>query len=324
MFWTEELYEKAYDLVTEKYPIVIPSVNRPKPIIIDKIFCDFDEKYNWPVILILRKSQVEDYKKNLTNPYVQIVSFEDELINDIGKVRAVLLEHMFKNGHKRIFMSDDDMYSIGFNTKTEAKNGSYVAKKPKYDINSARLFAMWQLASEQAFDKHGAIFAAMAPRFSSWPFDTLDEASSMKIISQGSPIIAVNIEKIYSENLVYESDKIVGFCDLDFNIKVFDSGNTNVVFPWLYFDYPEDHMSVENYEWFSSLEERLEKSYNVLLEKHKDKNFIKVHQKPISYIKNSKAITQVSIDVRQVRKNLGLTKSYKVNVYDEIRKQYNF
>ena len=62
MFWTEELYEKAYNIVKDrKYPIIIPSYNRPQPIVLDKFFNDFTEEYNWPIYFIVRKSQEEEY-----------------------------------------------------------------------------------------------------------------------------------------------------------------------------------------------------------------------------------------------------------------------
>lgn len=320
MFWTEELYEKAYNIVKDrKYPIIIPSYNRPQPIVLDKFFNDFTEEYNWPIYFIVRKSQEEEYRRNLTNKYVTIISYNDEEINDFGKVKNKCLEYANENGYKRIFSMDDDMFSLGFNTLVVTKNGSNVARKPKYDINSAKFFALWQLASEVCFDKYNSLIVFPSIRSSSWPYNNIDKEQSVRLICGKSPAHCLNVEEIMKRSYKYESDRAVGFSDLDFMINLYSNGDISCSLPWIYYEMPTDYMSVQNYEWFKSLDERLEKSTKVLFERHGEKTFIKEITKTL---KNGEVRrTGVKLDNIKIRKEMGISK-FKFNIYEDIKQKY--
>ena len=349
MFWTEELYEKAYDIVKDrKFPIVIPSYNRPDPIVIKKYFNDFTEEYNWPVWFIVRDSQKNEYSKYLNeNKYIKLVSFPDDQINDFGKVKMKCLTYAYDQGYKRIFSMDDDMYSLGINTKTLTRTGNYAARpikstdyekyepiknnlneiietnekyNPSKYCNSSKFFAVWQLASEICFDKYNALIVFPNIKSYSWPLDNIDEEASVRLICGKSPAHCLNVEEIIKRPYKYESDRAVGFSDLDFMINLYENKDISCQLPWLYYEMPDDYMSVQNYEWFKNLDERLEKSTEVLFSKHPNTIFI---ERIFKKLKNGEVVRSgVKLDNRKIRKDLGIDK-FKFNIYEDIKSKYN-
>lgn len=321
-FWTEELYEKAYDIVkNRRFPIVIPSCNRPNPIILNTFL---KEDYNgdyWPVYFIVRNSQEEEYRKSITRPNTYIVGFEDNLIDDYGKAKQMCLDFAYSQKFDYIFSLDDDLEDLGFNILTKSGVGNPRAGSPDYKINNNKFLALWQLASEICFNKYNVLYVSTNLKSTSWPIINVDQESSIKLISGKSPMQALNIKELHDKPYKFRSDKEVGFSDLDFIINLYANGDYTAMLPWLYYDMPADGVSLDNYPYYNSLKERLITSMDKLFALHPDKNFISRRDQ------KNKALgilpgAGIKINTVRVRKNIGL-ENYKHNVYKDIKEEYN-
>ena len=147
-FWTQKLYKTALEelKLVRKYPIVICSYNNPRSRVA-KYFSDID----WPVYIIVRTSQYEEYYRN-TAQNIVVLPEEDKLIDSVSKVRKYCLE-LFKD--YTFFMIDDDTYKLSyqvFDNYYENK-GKYRSRVVK-DADLTRVLAMWQVIHQKLVDRY--------------------------------------------------------------------------------------------------------------------------------------------------------------------------
>ncbi len=338
-FWTEELYEKAYDIVKDrKFPIVIPSCNRPNPLVLDKFLNDtYNDEY-WPVWFIVRNSQEAEYRKNITRPNTWVVGFPDEEINDYGKAKQKCVEFAHTQKFDFIFSLDDDLEDMGFKRLKIMENGNKYARpaimndfetydedhpmyNPKKSCNSCKFFALWQLVSEVCFDKYKSLYISLNLKSFGFSADNVDKENSLKLISGKSPMQALNVKELMKKDYKFNSDKEVGFSDLDFMINLYKNKEITSMIPWMYYDMPKDGVSVDNYPYYKDLYERLTVSMDKLFNCHTDIDFIRrkdQKNKALGTIKNA----GIQIETAKIRKQMNM-KNYKFNIYEDIKEIYN-
>ena len=309
-FWTEEFYDMAYDIVKDrKFPILIPSFNRPDPIVMKKMFSDMTDEYNYPIFIFVRESQRADYEKNLTNKFAKIISIPDEEINSAGKTRQGSLMWLYNNGYEKAFTIDDDIPKIGFSVKGVTGKGTLVSKDGP-ELLSAKVFAMWQLAMEVAIEKYDIVYSGIRVHSQAWQLPNTDEDKSMLYCSGLSAgVVCWNVKELVERGLKYEDNKISGFDDTDFVIKLVAGRNLVCSFPFLWYDMPSDIVSVQNFD-FDTVEERFRTSTEIVKRNHGDKEFVR-------YKVDKRGIPGVGINWVRVRKMFGIDK-FRYNIWKDI------
>lgn len=310
MFWTEELYNNAYDIVKDrKFPIIIMSYNRPNPIIMNKMFSDMTDEYNYPIFIYVRKSQEEEYRKYLTNKYATIVSVPDEEINSAGKTREGTLMWLYNNGYKNAFTIDDDVPKIGYSRAGKSRNGNAISIDGS-ELISSKVLAMWQLSMEYAQEKYGVIYSIPKTHGCSWVPDSCNADRSMLYSCTVSGIaMCWNVKEIVERGIKFEDNSISGFDDADFVIKLLaDSNNKVCNFPFIWFDMPKDMASVENFD-FDTIEERFTTSTELVRKNHGDKEYVR-------YKVDKHGLPGVAINWSRYRKMFGISE-YRFNIWND-------
>lgn len=315
MFWTEELYNMAYEKVKDrKWPVIIMSYNRPVQVAM-KIFDTMNDEANYEVILFVRDSQKKMYEDKVTNKFVKVVSVPDEQINSAGKAREGSFRWLYNNGYEYAFAFDDDIPKLVFNTRNTTKNGTLISSPPKdYSLNAARVLAMWQLSMEVANKNYDVVFSGIRNYSSSWQLDNTDENSSLRLCTSfPSQVFCWNIKRCVEDyNLVYGDGPDVGFDDADGFMQLIDRGAKFCLFPFLAYDSATEQISVKNFKEFNSPQERTKKQSEKIVENWGEKDFYKVAV-------NKYGHSVIKFNFRQIRKNHGL-KDYKFNIINLIRK----
>ena len=272
-FWTNILYRKGYETLDEKWPVVIPSYNRP-----DNKFLVWTKKYmrenrKWPVYFIVRESQKEMYEKTIEGyDSYNIVSFKDELINDIGKVREQAVNYFYNLGYKFMFMIDDDITDFGY-TVPLYRNGlrvSYTYRAKDFGGS----MAMWQLAMMAACKKEPkTVLSSGAVQGFSWVEDACFETKSC-VFMRGLPTLAVclNLQVLHDAGLNYRTIVNNGHDDIDLLIRALLKGCVTADFRWLSYGNPGIGTSLLG---FDTVKERFERQYNEMYANFKDVPFVK-------------------------------------------------
>lgn len=295
-FWTNRLYNKAYEIVKDrKFPIVIPSYNRPCNLFLKWVDETFTNDETWPIYIVVRESQKNDY---LESPYVKgkdyihIQAFEDERINDIGKVRKAIVEH-FSQTEKCVFMFDDDITNFAYTVPFKReKTGTKISFTYKPE-SSARVFAMWQLGMEKAISLRDDVIisCAMIAGFN-WIDQFCDEAEGLRFMSGPQTLaVCINLETFKKLNINYRTIRGNGHDDIDLLIRAIMAGATTAEFRWLSYCSPGIGTDILD---FSSVEQRFTQQYNEMYANFKDVEFVKW-----KHAKNGKAFDNVGINWRR-------------------------
>ena len=276
-FWTNRLYNIAYDKVKDrKFPIVIPTYNRPENLFIKWATSNFTEDETWPIYLVVRKSQVNMY---LESPYVKgydyinVLGFEDDEINDIGKVRKKIVEH-FSKSEQCVFMFDDDItkftYTVPFKREKTNSKISLSVKNPK---SPARVFAMWQVAMEHAMSirEDLIISNAMIAGFN-WIDKFCDEDTSIKFMSGPQTLaVCINLKNFIKYDINYRTLINNGHDDIDMLIRAILAGCTTCEFRWLSYFISGIGTDILGFE---TVEKRFTQQYNEMYAHYNNIDFI--------------------------------------------------
>ena len=295
-FWTNRLYNEAYDIVKDrKFPIVIPSYNRP-----ENTFCrwatkTFKPNETWPIYVVVRASQADQYRESKYIKgynFIQVLPFEDSEIDDIGKVRKKIIEH-FSQTERCVFMLDDDNIKLSYTVPFQRDTGSKVSLSVKNIENTARLFAMWQVAMEKAMEVRDdlLISTAMIAGFN-WQDKFCDEEESIRFMS-GPQVctVCVNLDTFKKYNLNYKTIVGNGHEDLDLLIRALQAGCTTAEFRWLSYYNPGVGTDLLNFE---SVEKRFTQQYQEMYDHYGDVDFVKW-----KHAKNGKSLDNVGINWRK-------------------------
>lgn len=310
IWWTIGLYNKAYNIVKDrKFPIVIPSYNRPNPAILKTFLneSNMDDDFNYPIFVFVRDSQKEMYEKAINNKFVTIISFPDNIINDAGKVRRMITKWLYSKGYNCAFSFDDDLVGINFTQKAYTGKGDLKAGAVR-DTNIAKVLAMWQLAMEKAVDKYGVLISGLMPQFISWkPEYCFKEQSILLYRGIPSQAVCINVKGLVDNDLNYRSNEECGHEDIDLNIRILDKKLPICVFPFL--AYSANEMSVENWD-FPSMFDRFKCQQDKM-----KKNFSEIDW--VKFVDEKRGLPQVTINWRRCRKYVGIEgKDYIQDIFE--------
>lgn len=235
-WWTTEFYEKAYDIVKDrKFPVTIPCYNRPSaPTLHNLGLANMTEELNWPFILFVRESQYDMYYEATKQfKYVTIKTFPDEVINNAGAVRRTGQKWLYSQGYVGTFQMDDDVSTITYTVAGRKKDGrpksSYVT-----GTNICKVLAMWQIASERAFAIDNAMITCGQQIAFGWKMEYCRSNESYAFMrGPMTQVVCFNIKGLCENNLYHRNNADVGFDDIDFTLRVIESGNSTACFTWL-------------------------------------------------------------------------------------------
>ena len=278
-FWTNKLYNNAYEKVkNRKYPLVIPSYNRPNSIMMKYIHDNTDFNEPWDIYFVVRKSQIHDYEENIyfkEMPFVKLLSFEDHLIDDAGKVRMKIIE-FFNDKEEALIFMDDDITNLTYTVPFRRDSGANIslAVSQKFaKINFARILAMWQIAMEKAIELNDKLIIScpMIAGFS-WAEDYCDSEISIKYMS-GAQVacFCINLKNCKTYDINFRTNVGNGHEDKDFVIRSILAGCATAEFRWLAYSCSSmgtDYLNL-------SVKERMEKQHDEMYNNFHDLDFVK-------------------------------------------------
>lgn len=285
-WWTNEFSDKAYDIVKDrKFPVTIPGYNRPAlPTLWNFGVDKFTDDKNWDFIVIVRESQYDMYMEatKTMRKWVTIKSFPDDIINNAGAVRRTTQKWLNSLGIEATFQMDDDVQYLGWSFAGRKGDGYPKSKYCKYDENHnvCDTLAMWQIAMEKAMKEYDIFISCGQQIAFSWKEDYCWKETSMKMMcGPMTQVVCFNIKRLCEENIYHNNNVDVGFDDIDFTIRVINSGHKVCCFPWLV--YGCEALGGGNGDKVSAdkLKERFKKNQDTLKANHSDKSFVKFRPK---------------------------------------------
>lgn len=340
-WWSHELYENAYEIVkNRKWPVCLPCYNRPDvPAILNLGVNNYtdEEHYDW--YLFVRKTQFDMYNdywnkeeyKNFRR-FIHIVPTEDDEINSAGKVRARIQRWSKENNYDGIFEIDDDteLLTYGYDGFKENGDPKTEYRAPRVnnkmgnsmEVNSARVFAMWQLSMEEAIKRDDKIVISCGmPIAFSWKTEYCQQFQSFQL-SRGAmtQVVCFNVKKLNEEGIFHKHNPDCGFDDIDFTIRCLDKGLDVCSFPFIIYKCePLGQGAITG-----NLEQRFINNNNKLKELHSDKpGWVKFRMK-----RNLDQCCIYFPGVRKMQVQRGFWKDdeYMFNIYEGgelIRKETN-
>lgn len=239
-WWTHQFYENAYEIVKDrKFPVTIPGYNRPAlPTIWSLRVKDFTEEENWPFIVIVRESQYDMYVEATKDfKYVTIKSFPDKIINNAGAVRRTTQKWLNSQGIVGTFQMDDDVNYLGYSYASRKEDGypkaQYIRTKDM-DYTTPRVLAMWQIAMEKAMACDNTLISCGQQIAFSWKEDYCQRSNSYQFMrGPMTQVVCFNIKGLCEQSIYHNNNVDVGFDDIDFTLRVIESGNKTACFPWI-------------------------------------------------------------------------------------------
>lgn len=303
-WWTEEFADKAYDIVrNRKFPVTIPGYNRPALPTLWNLGVDkFNDEFNWDFIIIVRESQKKMYEEATESmrKWVTIKSFPDDVINNAGAVRRTTQKWLNDNGVRATFQMDDDVQYLGYSVAGRKGDGYPKSMYTSYkgDPHKAcKTLAMWQIAMEKAMDEYDIYISCGQQIAFSWKEDYCIQESSLQMMcGPMTQVVCFNVEGLCKSDIYHNNNADVGFDDIDFTIRVINSGHKVCCFPWIV--YGCEALGGGNGDKVSAdkLKERFKHNQEVLKKNHNDKYFVKFRVK--------RGLDQCCINFRAARKYL--------------------
>lgn len=245
-FWTNKLYNMAYDRVKDrKFPLVIPSYNRPNNRITQYIADHVNADEPWDIYVAVRESQKELYENDENFKKcdsIKVLPFPDNMIDDAGKVRGKIVEY-FMDKVDCLFMMDDDVfdltYTAPFKRSTGSKISVAVTDKARKE-NFSRILAMWQVAMEETLKLHDNVIITcpMIAGFS-WAETFCDPELGIKLMS-GAQVccLGINVKACKKYDVNFRTSKGNGHEDKDFVIRALLKGCMTAEYRWLAYSCP--------------------------------------------------------------------------------------
>jgi dCMP deaminase len=303
-WWTDILYDKAYDIVKDrKYPVLIPSYNRPNPNTVSSVLSGMTDEYNYPIYVFVRKSQADQYEKLNHNKYVTFVKFPDSCVDNVGKVRHLMNKWAISKGFNVAIIMDDDLTSIEYTVKGIRGDGFIKAKcSPNRDI--AKILAMMQYSMERAISKYGVTIGGYMPMFSSWKPEYCDVTQSI-LTYRGIPsqVFILNIKKMFDNGIYYNQTGLVHE-DIAATIDTLKLGLPICVMPFI--TYTANPMDVQNWN-YKTMRERFDNQDVHMKEKYSGIEWVSFVEK--------RDLPQTTINWRRYRKLFGIT-DYVFNLFN--------
>ena len=318
-WWTLDEYDKCYDIVKDrKFPITIPSYNRPSPNIINNMLNskNMNDNINYPIFVFVRDSQKDEYESNIGNhPYVTIVSFPDRLISNAGAARRMILKWLYSNNYDGAFSFDDDLLNIQITERGYTGKGDPKSKVIP-DTNICKVLAMWQVAMENAMNKYNVVLSCGMPMGFSWKAEYCTREQSM-LWYRGNlnQAVCFSTKRLIENGIYYKDNSEVGHEDIQLvaeinkkNIELGDNKLSVCTFPFLAYSVPP--MSCENFGNFgSTMEDRFRSQQKLMIDNWEGTPWVNFREK--------RGLCQVVINWRRYRKDIGVT-DYIFDIFKDI------
>lgn len=278
-FWTNKLYNIAYDKVkNHKFPLVIPSYNRPNNKITQYISEHIIDSEPWDIYVAVRESQKDLYENDeyfKKCKCIKTLAFPDDEINDAGKVRGKIVEHFIGKANG-LFMMDDDVFDLTYTTPFKRSSGNKISAamtdKARKE-NFSRTLAMWQVAMEETIKLHDNVIITcpMIAGFS-WPEKYCDPSLGIKIIS-GAQVccLGINLNACDKYKINFRTSIGNGHEDKDFVIRAILKGCITAEYRWLAYSCPSMGKDFLN----TGVKERMAKQHDEMYANFKDVPFVK-------------------------------------------------
>ena len=198
-YFSHNLYSESYDkiLPKDRMRIVIPSYNNFDSATL-KLFAS--SKLEWPIDVIVRKSQEEKYNELYS---ANIIGIDDELINSGTKAKKYIFEHYSGD----IFQFDDDLEKLCYCFPGYTDDGKLKTFRSK-DPDPVKVVAMWQIIHKNLMDIYKYCWATVPGKDAfAFAFDIRDKNINLAVNSQPSAIFAVNLDRLKDYD-VYIDDTI--------------------------------------------------------------------------------------------------------------------
>ena len=279
-FWTNKLYRTAYETVKtrKKFPLVIPSYNRPSNKITQYISEHITENEPWDIYVAVRQSQKDLYENDENFKKcscMRVLPFEDSIIDDAGKVRGKILEY-FTDKVDGLFMMDDDVYDFAHTAPFKRSSGSKISIAIGDKIrkeNFGRLLAMWQVAMEETMKLHDNVIITcpMIAGFS-WTESFCDSALGIKVMS-GAQVccLGINLNACKKFDVNFRTSRGNGHEDKDFVIRALLKGAMTAEYRWLTYSCPSMGKDFLN----TGVKERMAQQHDEMYANFKDVEFMR-------------------------------------------------
>lgn len=307
-WWTEQLYDKAYEIVKDrKYPVMIPSYNRPNPEIVSRLFSNMTPESNYPVFVVVRESQKEEYMNSIGGYYgITILPFPDEEICNLGFTRTRIMKWCHENGYKGAFMFDDDILDLHYLTHKVTVNNREIAG-PGDEQDISRVLAMWQMAQEYGAEKHNLMGSAVQVVGLSWPHGNIEEDKSLIIYrSPFHQCVCINIEGLVENDLFYRDSMISEHEDIDMAVRITQKGFPLGFIPFITYKSSPPFAGFNGHT--GTLIERLEHQCGVVRNNFPDVDWL-------DFRLQKDGTPGVYLNWRKIRKMLGV-KDYRIDIWN--------
>jgi hypothetical protein len=281
-YWTNKLYNMAYERVKDrKYPLIIPSYNRPDNRMTKYIYEHTIDSEPWDIYVVVRASQKEAYENaeyfKKCNGKVKLLAFPDKDIDDLGKVRVEVVKY-FTDKVDCVLMMDDDVNDIAYTAPYTRASGAKISvsitdKFVGKTMNFSRIMAMWQVAMEETIKIHDNVIIScpMIAGFS-WAPDFCDPELSLKVMSGAQACcMCVNLNACKKYDINFRTNKGNGHEDKDFTIRAIQKGCMSAEFRWL--AYYSDGLGTDFLN--SGIAERMAKQHDEMYANFKDVDFVR-------------------------------------------------
>ena len=179
------------------------------------------------------------------------------------------------------------------------------------DVNSARVFAMWQLAMEESIKRDNVVISCGMPIAFCWKNEYCQQAQSYQL-SRGAmtQVVCFNVEELTKSGIYHKHNPEVGFDDIDFTIRCLEAGKNVCCYPWLV----EKCEPMGQGAIVGNLQERFIKNNNILKQNHGDKpSWVKFREKREL---DQCCIYFPGVRKMQVEKGFWKNNEYQFNIYE--------
>ena len=211
----------------EKFPIFIPSYNRPnaQDLISGCLSEDnFNDKDGYKIYIVVRDSQREQYENGIKskNKYVDIISFPDEEIDSAGKARNKIVSYCYGHKIKYFFMFDDDITKLCYSTIDEETG------KTKVIDSTVDTLDMWTYLMLES-EKYNVAISGVYDAVFAYTDRHSDEKEMINLNNHKIVIAScINSNLLIENNINYRNSREVGPEDVDLIVQIFRTNKLNI------------------------------------------------------------------------------------------------
>lgn len=280
-FYTYNFYNKARNVITEKYPIVVPSYNSAKySRFLNFVKNNTTENDYWPIYLVVRNSQKAAYEETYSNiPGITFIAMEDTLINNSGKVRREI-NNYFTGKYKTIFVMDDDVIPRFMARAVRAEDSTDRYFYDKSMSNVVNLFSMWQVSHDWLMKKHPHAIMSFLYNID-FIFEMkygLDHAYTLG--GKAGCAMAIELNRLKAIDLNYLSnDEINGaFDDADLIVRGLEKKVYPIKIAFMTCDYIKMSLNVRGTQ-DKDRDNRVRRQWQALYDLYNNNNYLKINKK---------------------------------------------